>query len=76
MLQTGCYEYLRKTSEMNNFYHSKGAKGLFQWCCVTELEVPSSGTSSNFDGTVTELVPIEGEHTGTELEVPVPLYLQ
>ena len=26
-----------------------------QWCCVTELKVPSSGTSSNFDGT--ELVP-------------------
>ena len=24
--------------------------------CVTELKVPSSGTSSNFDGTGTELV--------------------
>ena len=26
-----------------------------QWCCVTELEVPSSGTSSNIDGTGTKL---------------------
>ena len=30
-----------------------------QWCCVTELKVPSSGTSSNFDGTGTELVPFQ-----------------
>ena len=30
-----------------------------QWCCVTELEVPSSRTSSNFNGTGTELVPFQ-----------------
>ena len=29
---------------------------MYQWCCVTELKVPSSETSSNFDGTGTELV--------------------
>ena len=33
--------------------------GTIQWCCVTELKVPSSGTSSNFDGTGTELVPFQ-----------------
>ena len=37
---------------------SRNNNSLSQWCCVTELRVPSSGTSSNFDGTGTELVPI------------------
>ena len=36
-----------------------GTDGLYQWCCVTYLKVPSSGTSSNFDGTGTELVPFQ-----------------
>ena len=34
-------------------------QGPAQWCCVTELKVPSFGTSSNFDGTGTELVPFQ-----------------
>ena len=39
-----------------NLSREGGAK---QWCCVTELKLPSSGTSSNFDGTGTELVGVD-----------------
>ena len=53
-----------------------------QWCCVTELKVPSSGTSSNFDGTGTELVPFPKRWNLLErnqipkAKVPVPLNLK
>ena len=55
---------------------------VWQWCCVTELEVPTSGTSSNFDGPRTELVQLPKrwnllERNWTQKSnVPVPLYLQ
>ena len=38
---------------------SRISRGWTQCCCVTELKVPSSRTSSNFDGTGTELVPFQ-----------------
>ena len=48
----------QKEIEKSEAKHRKAQEDykVIQWCCVTELKVPSSGTSSNFDGTGTELV--------------------
>ena len=59
--------YLAANKQKNRYIWAQGR--LRKWtrkchcenqsCCVTELKVPTSGTSSKFNGTGTELVPFQ-----------------